>query len=151
MSQKTLQKDAFKGGSKKFKFIDDSASSNDSSSDDSPPPKKPLTKIQTKFNKLDNTIKPPLKLHKPRKNTHTNLDYIFTLIGSFGLYQKIQFVLIGWLSLLPSMLAYSYVFIAASPEFTCKQILVITALNGSTVLPYTALHRMEFSLFKTQP
>ncbi len=72
MSQKTLQKDAFKGGTKKFKFIDDSASSNDSSSDDSPPPKKPLTKIQTKFNKLDNTIKPPLKLHKLRFHLHSN-------------------------------------------------------------------------------
>ena len=96
MSQKTLQKYAFKGGTKKFKFIDDSASSD--SADDSPP-KKPLTKIQTTFKKLDNTIKQPLKLHKPRKSTHTNLDYIFTLIGSFGLYQKLQFFLVGWLSL----------------------------------------------------
>lgn len=60
-----------------------------------------------------------LAIRKSSKNKQTNLDYILSLIGSFGLYQKLQFVLVGFLAVVPSMVAYSYVFVAATPNFTC--------------------------------
>src|SRR5579871_6208285 len=40
--------------------------------------------------------------------------------GSFGLYQKVQFFLVGLLAVLPAMTAFSYVFIAATPEHRCQ-------------------------------
>ena len=48
-----------------------------------------------------------------------NLDTLLNLIGSFGIYQKFEFFLIGFLAILPSMVAYSYVFVSATPKFTC--------------------------------
>jgi hypothetical protein len=43
-------------------------------------------------------------------NKKTNLDDILEHVGSFGFYQKLQFLLVGFLAIVPSMVAYSYVF-----------------------------------------
>ena len=74
----------------------------------------------TNKNHAEALPKPHVKFHKTRKSQQTNLDFVLALFGSFGFYQKTQFLLVGCLSILPSMLAYSYVFIAATPKFTCK-------------------------------
>ncbi len=60
-----------------------------------------------------------LSIRKSLSNKQSNLDYTLSLVGSFGLYQKLQFVLVGFLAIVPSMAAYAYVFIAATPQFTC--------------------------------
>lgn len=77
-----------------------------------------------------NNLKPTTRnrLRKSSTCKQTNLDYILSVIGSFGLYQKLQFILVGFLAVVPSMVAYSYVFVAATPNFKCilaqeKQIL----------------------------
>ena len=75
------------------------------------------------------TIKSEIKFHKERKSQQTNLDYVLALVGSFGFYQKLQFLLVGCLSIVPSMLAYSYVFVAATPKFTCKSIVERHTIN----------------------
>lgn len=75
--------------------------------------------------KSSNTQRTPLKRKIPeylrRRSSfkQTNLDHILNVVGSFGLYQKLQFMLVGLLALLPSMVAYSYVFVSATPKFTC--------------------------------
>lgn len=51
-----------------------------------------------------------------------NLDTLLSLIGSFGMYQKFEFFLIALLAILPSIVAYSYVFVSATPNFTCKTV-----------------------------
>ncbi|RNA33199.1 organic cation transporter [Brachionus plicatilis] len=60
----------------------------------------------------------PESLRKKSKNT--NLDHVLEQVGSFGFYQKIQFLLVGFLALVPSMVAYSYVFVSATPKFSCS-------------------------------
>ena len=64
-----------------------------------------------------------------------DLDHILDLIGSFGLYQKIQFLLVGFLAIVPSMVAYSYVFVSATPNFTCTMLreIRLTSVNSSSV------------------
>ena len=59
-------------------------------------------------------------LIRPSQAKTTNLDHLLEKIGSFGLYQKLQFLLVGFLAILPSMVAYSYVFVSATPQFTCR-------------------------------
>ena len=62
----------------------------------------------------------PEHLRKTSKMKGTNLDHILSLVGPFGFYQKLQFLLVGFLAVVPSMVAYSYVFVSATPSFTCK-------------------------------
>lgn len=50
----------------------------------------------------------------------TTIDQLLNDAGSFGLYQKVQFFLVGLLAVLPAMTAFSYVFIAATPEHRCQ-------------------------------
>jgi hypothetical protein len=60
-------------------------------------------------------------LIKPKEDSNiTNLDHILSVTGNFGMYQKIQFLLVGLLAILPSMVAYAYVFVSATPPFTCR-------------------------------
>lgn len=58
-----------------------------------------------------------------------NLDHILNIIGAFGFYQKFQFLLVGFLAIVPSMVAYSYVFVSATPKFTCSIIKEIDLIN----------------------
>jgi hypothetical protein len=44
-------------------------------------------------------------------------DDIFNKIGEFGPYQLMVLVLIGLSAIIPATLAYSYVFIGATPEY----------------------------------
>ena len=74
------------------------------------------------------------KFHKVKKQNQTDYDWILALIGSFGFYQKLQFLLVGFLSILPSMLAYSYVFVAATPSFTCKTAVETQISNFDSVI-----------------
>ena len=66
----------------------------------------------------------------------TNLDHVLALTGSFGFYQKIKFLLVGFLAIIPSMVAYSYVFVSATPQFTCKIVreIQLISTNGSANL-----------------
>jgi OCT family organic cation transporter-like MFS transporter 4/5 len=66
----------------------------------------------------------------------TNLDHVLALTGSFGFYQKIKFLLVGFLAIIPSMVAYSYVFVSATPQFSCKIVreIQLISTNGSTNL-----------------
>jgi len=59
----------------------------------------------------------------------TNLDHLLNCIGSFGFYQMIQFFLVGIMAIIPSMVAYSYVFVSATPKFTCKTALEISLFH----------------------
>lgn len=66
-----------------------------------------------------------------------NLDHILIIIGQFGFFQKLQFMLVGFLAIVPSMVAYSYVFVSATPKFTCsiaKEIVLINYDTGSNKL-----------------
>lgn len=68
----------------------------------------------------------------------TNLDELLNTLGSFGLYQIVQFILIAFLAIMPSMIAYSYVFVSATPKFTCSivrriQTATMVALNVRNV------------------
>ncbi len=80
-------------------------------------PLKPTSPI-TKKGRIENLNK-SISIRKSLSNKQNNLDYTLSLIGSFGLYQKLQFILVGFLAIVPSMAAYAYVFIAATPQFTC--------------------------------
>lgn len=51
--------------------------------------------------------------------TISTIDQLLNDAGSFGLYQKGQFFLVGLLAVLPAMTAFSYVFIAATPDHRC--------------------------------
>ena len=61
-------------------------------------------------------IKPTSKKSPPKNDEFRRF---VNKIGSFGLYQIIQFVLIAFLAIMPSMMAYSYVFVSATPRFVC--------------------------------
>ncbi|CAF1467909.1 unnamed protein product [Adineta steineri] len=50
----------------------------------------------------------------------STIDQLLHDAGSFGLYQKLQFFLVGLLAVLPAMTAFSYVFIAATPDHRCQ-------------------------------
>jgi OCT family organic cation transporter-like MFS transporter 4/5 len=52
--------------------------------------------------------------------TISTIDQLLNDAGSFGLYQKIQFFLVGLLAVLPAMTAFNYVFIAATPDHRCQ-------------------------------
>ncbi|CAF0862532.1 unnamed protein product [Rotaria sp. Silwood1] len=52
--------------------------------------------------------------------TTSTIDQLLNDAGSFGLYQKIQFLLVGLLAVLPAMTAFNYVFIAATPDHRCQ-------------------------------
>lgn len=45
-----------------------------------------------------------------------NIDKHFKQVGEFGLYQLIICFLVGTTSFIPALLAYSYIFISATPE-----------------------------------
>jgi hypothetical protein len=49
----------------------------------------------------------------------STIDQLLNDAGSFGLYQKVQFFLVGLLAVLPAMTAFNYVFIAATPDHRC--------------------------------
>jgi hypothetical protein len=53
-------------------------------------------------------------------STTSTIDQLLNEAGSFGLYQKIQFFLVGLLAVLPAMTAFNYVFIAATPDHRCQ-------------------------------
>ena len=73
---------------------------------------------------------PPNRSHKKKeKKKPTNLDDVLSLVGSFGFYQQMQFLLVGFLAILPSMVAYSYVFVSATPKFACKTVLETQVIN----------------------
>lgn len=57
---------------------------------------------------------------KPAAPQKATIDQLLDDAGSFGLYQKIQFLLVGLLAVLPAMTAFSYVFIAATPDHRCQ-------------------------------
>jgi OCT family organic cation transporter-like MFS transporter 4/5 len=114
MLDKTLETRSFSLDDNKNKTIlisDDSTSSNSNS-----------TRMTT-LSSNNNSLK------KSKRNPPTNLDDILGLVGSFGLYQQIQFVLVGFLAIIPSMVAYSYVFVSATPRFTCKTVLETQIIN----------------------
>jgi OCT family organic cation transporter-like MFS transporter 4/5 len=50
----------------------------------------------------------------------STIDQLLHDAGSFGLYQKVQFFLVGLLAVLPAMTAFNYVFIAATPDHRCQ-------------------------------
>ncbi len=77
----------------------------------------------------------PLYLQRSGPGGAKNLDTLIGMIGPFGLYQKFEFFLVGFLAILPSMVAYSYVFVSATPKFTCKTASEVTTihLNINTV------------------
>lgn len=50
----------------------------------------------------------------------STIDQLINDAGSFGLYQKVQFFLVGLLAVLPAMTAFNYVFIAATPDHRCQ-------------------------------
>jgi hypothetical protein len=70
-----------------------------------------------------------------RKSSHVpnlaNIDHVLNLVGAFGLYQMIQLLLVGFLALVPSMVAYSYVFVSATPKFTCSIVKEIELISSS--------------------
>ena len=45
------------------------------------------------------------------------IDRNFKQIGEFGLYQCLIFILVGTTSFIPALLADSYVFISATPDY----------------------------------
>lgn len=72
----------------------------------------------------------PYHLRKSSKVSNlANLDYILIIIGQFGFFQKMQFLLVGFLAIVPSMVAYSYVFVSATPKFTCSIAKEIVLIN----------------------
>lgn len=72
----------------------------------------------------------PKNVLKSNKNTNlANLDHILIIIGQFGFFQKVQFMLVGFLAIVPSMVAYSYVFVSATPKFTCSIAKEIVLIN----------------------
>lgn len=83
---------------------------------------KELKEINNKHNVIPNI------LNKKHING-TNLDHLLNCIGSFGFYQMIQFFLVGIMAIIPSMVAYSYVFVSATPKFTCKTALEISLFH----------------------
>jgi OCT family organic cation transporter-like MFS transporter 4/5 len=91
----------------------------------------------TNINLVQPLQKPTVKKVKPtRKNLETNLDGLLEHVGSFGLYQKLQFLLVGFLAILPGMIAFSYVFVSATPKFTCgvvREIKVLNTLESSKI------------------
>lgn len=56
----------------------------------------------------------------PSSSGTSTIDQLLNDAGSFGLYQKIQFFLVGLLAVIPAMTAFSYVFIAATPDLRCQ-------------------------------
>jgi OCT family organic cation transporter-like MFS transporter 4/5 len=50
----------------------------------------------------------------------STIDQLLNDANSFGLYQKVQFLLVGLLAVLPAMTAFNYVFIAATPDHRCQ-------------------------------
>lgn len=58
-----------------------------------------------------------------------NLDHILIIVGQFGFFQRMQFLLVGFLAIVPSMVAYSYVFVSATPKFTCSIAKEIVLMN----------------------
>jgi hypothetical protein len=80
----------------------------------------------------------PEYLRKRSSAKINNLDHLLNVIGSFGLYQKIQFLLVGFLAIVPSMVAYSYVFVSATPKFTCsvvREIQLVSYENSESSSP----------------
>jgi F0F1-type ATP synthase assembly protein I len=51
------------------------------------------------------------------KQVTAKIDDIFDKIGEFGPYQLFILFLIGLTAMVPAILAYSYIFIGATPEF----------------------------------
>jgi F0F1-type ATP synthase assembly protein I len=51
------------------------------------------------------------------KQVTAKIDDIFDKIGEFGPYQLFILFLIGLTAIVPAILAYSYIFIGATPEF----------------------------------
>ena len=86
----------------------------------------PTPTIENKELKEINVI--PNILNKKHING-TNLDHLLNCIGSFGFYQMIQFFLVGIMAIIPSMVAYSYVFVSATPKFTCKTAVEISLFH----------------------
>lgn len=81
---------------------------------------------------------------KKLNNSNNNLDEILNVIGSFGFYQKTQFLLVGFLAIVPSMVAYSYVFVSATPKFKCA-----LAMRTQVVSFQNSSHDTTASLFAT--
>ena len=77
-----------------------------------------------------------------KKELPANLDDILKLAGSFGFYQRLQFLLVGFLAIIPSMVAYSYVFVSATPKFACKTVL-------ETKITQTGGHKFTLQGFLT--
>lgn len=51
----------------------------------------------------------------------TVTDDIFKKIGDFGPYQLFILILIGLTAIIPAILAYSFIFIGATPEYRYAQ------------------------------
>jgi hypothetical protein len=96
------------------------------------------SKKKQKKAKLSIVNMPAYLQRKAPPTAPKNLDTLLGMIGSFGLYQKFEFFLVGFLAILPSMVAYSYVFVSATPKFTCKTASEINkiSLDMNNVLIY---------------
>jgi hypothetical protein len=55
-----------------------------------------------------------------QNNLNLKIEEIFKLIGEFGPYQLLIFLLVGITACIPGIVGYSYSFYAAVPEFRCK-------------------------------
>jgi hypothetical protein len=82
-----------------------------------------------------NSIKSRVPIHVRKSFSEvksTNLDHVLGLTGSFGFYQKFKFLLVGFLAIIPSMVAYSYVFVSATPRFTCSVVREIQLISTNS-------------------
>ena len=50
------------------------------------------------------------------QNSKQNMEDVFKEIGEFGPYQLMQFILIGVVAIIPSVMAYGYSFYGAVPN-----------------------------------
>ena len=96
----------------------------------------------------------------PSSSGISTIDQLLNDANSFGLYQKVQFLLVGLLAVLPAMTAFNYVFIAATPDHRCQ--LNITNFTDTfeiqtsehakylrEYIPSTAKHRKCYMYEKT--
>jgi MFS family permease len=104
-------------------------------------------KTNEQLNKVNLSMKQPKQVKEPKQAAKiTNLDGVLENVGSFGLYQKLQFLLVSFLAILPGMLAFSYVFVSATPKFTCSLVKETVLLNTASANNFLAKFKVDKNL-----
>ncbi|CAF0868235.1 unnamed protein product [Adineta ricciae] len=79
-----------------------------------------VTRKRSLIDLFQRTNSPERPVTSPSSPPTSTIDQLLHDAGSFGLYQKVQFLLVGLLAVVPAATAFSYVFIAATPDHRCQ-------------------------------